>query len=455
MASITFKKLTINSFAGIDKSTPIVIDLEDYYKKGKRIAKLSGDQGTGKSSVLSAILYAAAQEFDFKLVNLINAKDGTISEELEFEKDGKQYKVKATKSKFELFRLFRDGEETRWIAESDPKTNVTKLIGQIATSPMFLKSLDGKKQVEWLYTMLQVPAEVKEKEEKLKTSLKQITEARKEANKAYEGTKKMLLADEMYQDWEQSEKEFAAEKSAESEKKKLSELDSKISQFHAAEQKLATLKIKKEQEQREIEDIQEQINALQERLKNKTQNLSDTEAAINSGEKWVSENKNVKEEHESALQSYMQIERYLVKKAQWEAIKKKKAEMDELETAVQEADAKKDEIREELRKLSAAALPPIEGLEVVTDESIEGKEIGVYVNGKTPAQLCESELFDLYFQLAEYKQIRILVIENLNSLGSAAVDTLNKLAEKGAYIWYSEMKRNQNKLKIEFTDKIN
>lgn len=454
MATLTFKKLTVNSFGGINKNSPIVLDLQKFYSTGKRIAKVSGDQGTGKSSLLHAIMYAAAMDFDFKLVNLVNLEDGTISEEFEFEKDGKNFKVKATKSKFELLRLFRDGDDERWIAESDPKTNVKKLIGQVATSPMFLKQMDAKKQIDWLYSMLEVPQEIKDKEASYKESLKTATSSRTEANKSYEGLKKLLSENELYQKWEESEKLYAEEKSSESEKKKVDELEGKKTQFTAAIQKVETLKRTVAEKENSIDEIEAEIERLQQKLKDTKSELSETKKSLKTGEKWIEDNKSVNEEYEAARESYMNIERYLVAKSQWEAVKKKKAEMDEFETLVQNFDAQKDQLRQNLRDLSSEALPRIEGLQVITDDSIDGMEMGIYLNGKTPAQLCESELFDFYFQLVLLKKIPILVIENLNSLGSNVVETLNKLAEQGAYIWYSEMNRHQNKLKIEFSEKI-
>lgn len=447
MSSLTFYKFQINSFGGINKDNPIILDLSEYYSKGKNIGLISGDMGVGKTSFLNSLLYSAAYNFDFKIENFVNLKDGTINGERAFEKDKKQYKIKFTKSKFELLRLFRDGEDERWIPESNPKTLVKELIGNVGTSPMPLKEAKGEDQVKWLYSMLNVSKEVLDRESKLKSILDEAVNGRKTANKEYDRLNKILSEEPMYLNWEESEKKYKEEKNIESAKKKFAQLSSKKELYNKSKTTLENINEQLISKQKEIIELETKLQL----LKSEKQNL---EIRKEEGEKYLINNKHIITDFESAQNELLTINQYIVEQSKWQAVKKYKKEMDEYETLVQQFDVRKDNIRKELRGLVHSLLPDVEGLEVITDNSIEGKEPGVYLNNKTIAQLSESELWQFFFKLCQAKKTTMVVIENISSLGSDAINTLNELAKHNVYVWATEMKRGQKEIKIEFVDEI-
>ncbi len=445
---LTFKKFEINSCGGINKEHPIVIDFSEF-NKGKRIGKVSGDQGAGKTSFINALLYACGHEFGFKTDNLVNNKDKTLNIQTEFSYGKSQYRIQATKTMFRLLKLYKDDEGNEvWKAEDEPKTLVRKIIGNIGVSPMPLKENKGKDQVSWLYSMLNVPKEVLEKEAKLNEGLKEVTEARKVANREYESIKKVLSQSELYLNWEQSEKKYKEVKTIEDAKAKLDKATAAKSTYNQAAIEIGQL-------QARTLAIEEEIEDLEMRLQSKRIELAKTKERIENGEKYLASNKDVIQKFDDAQSEFMGISEYLAAKKEWDRVQQQKKEMDELETLVARADTKKDGIRELLRNLVADVLPPIDGLEVVTEESIDGKPIGVYVNGKTMAQLSESELYQFAFQIWTKNNPSMVFIENIGVLGSNAIATLNELAKSGSvYVWATELVRGQDEIKFEFIESI-
>lgn len=162
----------------------------------------------------------------------------------------------------------------------------------------------------------------------------------------------------------------------------------------------------------------------------------------------------VKTEYQEAEAAYMDINRVLLEQQDWKRIKQLKIDMDQYETLVQDADAKKDKLKMDLMKVTKKYLPEIEGLEIKIATGMDDEEEGIYYNNKTMAQLSESELWSLFFQIWEQKQVRFVFIENVSSLGTDAVGVLNMLAENGVKIFASMMDRKKGSMKISFTDTL-
>src|SRR5687768_11360231 len=99
---IKLKRFEVGAFMGIDKNNPVLIDFSARKHQNKNITTFAGNQGTGKTSTITALMYALGATFKIDADNFINTTDGTIKDELEFEVDGVQYKVNATKSRFAL-----------------------------------------------------------------------------------------------------------------------------------------------------------------------------------------------------------------------------------------------------------------------------------------------------------------------------------------------------------------
>lgn len=456
MPTLQLKKLTTNSFQGINQDAPVIIDFSKY--TGKKITKMSGDMGVGKTSTIHSLLYACGQSFDFKLENFVNLQDGALSGSFEFTSGNKEYKVTYSKTKFVLNRLYKDADEPesagKWIPESDPKTLLKKLIGHIATSPMFLKEVKGEKQIEWLYEILSIPPEVKKQQDKLKEELTLLNKSFTNTNALYKEIKSALNQDEKYLNWEESEKTYSEEKSILSVKEKLDAADKKKQQYNNAVNGLDRIKTDLKQTERIISAIEQQISDLQVKLELDKSNKINLEEKVKNGEKYIEENKNVQTDYDEVLNDFQEINTFILNKNNWKEVVKKKNEMDDAENLVQELEVKKKDKKVELKSLVKKVLPEIKGMEVETDAAIEGREVGIYIDGKTPAQLSESELFDFYFQICMSQGVNMVFVENLSSFGSATIKTLNALAKKGVYVFGTMMDRKQKTLKIEILEEI-
>lgn len=455
MSTLKIKKLTTTSFQGIDKTKPVVLDLTQY-SPNQKIAVAIGDMGTGKTSWLNSILFGFGQEFGFKLENLVSLKDGVLNGGNEFELDGKQYRVKysstAKSTKFTLERLFRDADSPdapgKWIPEGEPKEMLKKLVGHVATSPMFLKNKKGADQVDWLYSILNVPQEVKEQEEKLKAALKSASASRTDANKTYEQIKSALAQDELYSQWEVNEKRYAEEKSIETEKENLRKAYQKKERYLKAQAEVDNITYQVDLKEQRIKKLEDELVA----LKKEKQELLEVQYK---GNKFLNENFESVLEYEDVYNTFTEINSYVFGRDKWLSVVQKKKEMDEYETVVQNLDVKKDHLRASIKELVTKVLPPIPGLEVETEESIDGgKAVGIYVDGKTPAQLSESELYDFYFQVCISQGSNMVFVENLSVLGSKAIDTINMLAEKGVYVFATLMDRRAKVNRLEMVEKI-
>ena len=445
---LTFKKFEIASCGGISKEHPVVLDFTGF-NKGKHIGKVTGDQGVGKTSFMNALLYACAHEFGFKTDNLINNNDKALSIKAEFTHGKNAYQISATKSMFRLMKLYKDNEGNEvWKMEDEPKTLVRKIVGNIGVSPMPLKETKGKDQVEWLYTMLNVPADILAKEKQLNEALATATKSRTEANREYDSLKKVLSQSPLFANYEQSEKSYSEVKSVDTAKKNLDSAQLDLAKYDQAKVELHQLKTR-------VLSIEEEIEDLQQRLDAKKIELLKTNERIANGDKFVAENSSVVTAHESAMNEFMGISEYITNQKEWMKIKQQKADMDDFEGIVAKFDSSKDELKESLRNLVTEVLPDIEGLEVIVDDSIAGKPVGVYINSKTMAQLSESELYRFAFSVWMKNKPSMVFIENITVLGSDAINTLNELAKSGnVYVWATEMVRGQDEMKFEFVDEI-
>jgi hypothetical protein len=443
--NLILKTHKVEDFGGIDLSAPLVISLAEYYAQGKNVVLAEGDQETGKSSWLYSLMFASGLELPFSKDEFVNLKDKKMAVEREFTADGIDYKFKATKSRVELLKFVKS--ENEWLSVKEPITTLKKLIGNCAVSPMFLKEKTGKEQVKWLRTLLNVSEETSTKEDALKQKLTRITEARRDANREYERLGKVLAEDEMYLNWEQSEQKYKEEKKPEDAKKRVAELQAKRDQFTLATQKLTQI-------ENGIVSTQEDIDRLELELMTKKLELQKLNDSKIIGTKFVEDNKGIVQEYDDANEAYRLIDRYILEQSQWKAVQKKKDERDEFETMVQKLDADKDNTRQAILDVAKEGMPDIEGLEVITEDAIDGRAQGIYYNSKSLAQLSESELWGLFLQIWETQGINFAFIENVNALGSKAIDILNDLAAKGCHIFASAMDRTQKSIKITFLSKL-
>lgn len=443
---ITFEA---NSFAGIDSESPVIIDFTAA-RKNQGITILKGDQGTRKTSTLYALMSLMGATFNFDTKNFINKKDETIDTVLEFTHNKEKYQVKQTGSRLTLKKWIGKPHD-RWVPESSPKETLRTIFGNLGVSPMFLKDLPGKKQIEWFKTTFGSDEEASKKEVRKTNDLRKAMDVRKEANRLSKEIGGWLAQNDLYENYEANQKKFATTITAEKEQKKLEELQVKKSAFDKAVIGLSTLESAKT-------SLEEHITRLEEQVAEERKKLQEIKDRVEDGKKYIAASNGITKEFDAANQAFMNINKLLVKQSQWKEVVQKKKELDEADDLRIQSESNVDKLRNELLELASAYLPTIPGLE----NRVKGLGIddgdddeGIFFQGKSLAQLSESELWDLFLQIWEEKDVHFVYAENINALGSQATATLNRLVkEKKAQVFASEVDRSKDTMEISFTTKI-
>lgn len=448
MSDLLLQEFTANSFLGIDKSSPVVIQFLAA-KKNQNITTLTGDQGTRKTSTLSALMAIMGATFSFETKNLYNKTDEAIDVSLTFKYQGDDYEAKLTSNRLTLKKFYKSaGKDGKWIVEGSPKETLRTIFGAIGVSPMSLKDKSGKKQIEWFKENMGSDSDVSKKEEKKIAELKSKENERTEVGREVKSLKGWLDQNELYAAYEKSEAKFGKPINAEKEKKKFDEISNKKQAYDQYQNTVTVTKAS-------LTDTNNQIHELEEKLKSLKQISEATSLSIEKGEKWLEEHKSIIKEHEEANKEWLNLSKNIADQREWKDVLAKEKEYNEKTDQYLQFDGDIDKLRQDLLKLTKSYLPKsIEGLEVKVKVKLDDEDEGIYYNGKSLAQLSESELWDLFVQIWAEKDVQFVFCENVPSLGSDAIETMNTLAKGGAKIFASAMQRGQDTMTITFETKI-
>lgn len=445
---IELKSFTAKSFMGISADSPIVIDFTKRRKK-KNITIFEGNQGVGKSSTMNALMYALGAELEFKKENIVNMNDDTVSVEMEFDVKGKSYRVKITKSKFTLEMW--NGDVNLWLGVGEPKATLKKLLGPVATSPLELKSMDGRKQIKWLREFFVKDHDGpgrKPKEETLMDSIEQRVKLRRDTNRDADRIRKSLDNNPLWQNAEENYKKFAKPVTVEEARTKLQQATEEKAKLEAGKSKLINLN------QQKLNHVQ-RIQELEEALKRENELYALTLENIEKEEAWLKENeKPIVEQYNTAQSEYENINTSAVQYNDWKRVLEDKKVLDDLEEMSAKLTGQIDEDRVSLLELTKKYLPKMKGLEMKVATGIDDDQEGIFFQGKSPAKLSESELWEVFLAICDHNDVNFVFIENVSSLGSDAVSIINQLAEHDVKVFASEQNRKMNKMEITITDKI-
>jgi DNA repair exonuclease SbcCD ATPase subunit len=428
------KKLEVNSFAGINPQSPVVLD----FTNSKWITA-SGDNAVGKTSLLNAMLVACGMlSKDNK--DFVNQDSNKIDIDFSFVgKDNCSYEVKVTKSSF---KLMYEG-----VAQPEPITKMKELLGVVGTSPMEIKHKPLKDIIRWIAQYSnKSPEEFERQLLKLKDGIKKSKDNRAAANKIAKAMKEYLEAEQMYNDWEKSEKTYAEEPDLKQLSAQLKSAGDKSDKYIRAEEKLKQLT-------QQRPGIVSEIDRLKKQLEEKEEQLAEHDKSISSGAKYLEDNKADKKEYDEVKKKYDNAAIDLADYNKWQEIKAKKSDMDEAEDLSQKADAKEKELLQEVKDLQAEILPNIKGMEIVTEDTTEdgvAKKEGLYRDGKNVNQLSETEWVETIVEIWRKYKVKVVVLDNIGSLGSKGVSVLEKLNNDGCHVLAAEMNRSQKELQISY-----
>lgn len=421
------KRLEINSFGGIHPDSPVVIDFTESH-----LVVASGDFGLCKTTLLNALLVACGQlSKDNKA--FVNKDSGKIDLNFSFVgKDRCNYEVRCTKS---AFTLKYDG-----VAVAEPISKMKELLGVAGTSPMEMKFKPLKDIVKWLASYSSKNAEgfdgllVKYKE-----GIKKAAESRAAANKVLKGIDEYLNGESMFLNWEESEKKYVTKPDIKVLSAEMEVARKKSDSLNSATQQMIVL-------DKRLSDIDEEITRLQQEKKEKLERQE-------LGKQWLQDNKNAHDEYTTIKTKYENVSNEILDFNKWEIIKEKKKDRDEAETLAQKADANEKSLLQELKELQAEILPDIKNVDLVLEDTHEGgieKKEGLYVDGKTVAMLSETEWVSFVFMVWRKFKVKVIVLDNIATLGSKGIELLEKLAKDGAYVLATEMNREQKTLEISY-----
>lgn len=447
MKDLHLKLFKANSFMGISHDSPVVIDFTKA-KKNQHVTLLQGDQETGKTSTLYAIMRVMGSVFGFDLKHTVNNEDETVDVEHEFTYEGADYIAKLSGERLSLKRFYK--EANKWIPESSPAETLKKIFGNLGLSPMFLKEMEGRKQIEWFKKTFGSDQNSK-REEKIIKDLTEAIDQRKNVNKMNLEVKGWLAQNDLFKNYEHNQKRFAEPINVDKEKKAWDELSTKSNNYQNAVHNLTYTKNLVASQDIKIAELERQLAAAKEKK-------VELQVRVANEEKWIEDNKNVVVEFEKANREWVNLSKTMADQSQWKEVLKKEKELQSGEDLVISVNALIDTLRSDLRELTAAYLPKIKGLEIrIKSMSIdnENEDEGIYYQGKSLAQLSESELSELFLLIWKAKKVCFVFIENISSYGSGFVKVLNDLVKAGdIQVFASEMDRKKKEMEISFTTKI-
>lgn len=428
-----FNKVKVTDFGGINNGAPVIIDLGS-----KAWVTAGGDNGAGKTSLLKAILVSVGALSKDNKAFINNDSDNLEIDTNFVGNDRLTYDVRVTKSQF---KLMYEGENL-----PEPISKLKELIGVVGVSPMEIKEKPLKDQIKWIASYSNIDEALFEKKmNKIKNDLKVAREARASANKSFKGLTEILNDNPLFTNWEKSEKKYAKKIDITKLSKELTDAGLASDKYLQAETKLKGLKESKPKLEQRIEDLKAQLLAAE-------TELTQLDTSIANGNKYLDENKNAKKNYDEVKARYDASASEAVQYDRWQDVLRKKKEMDEYETLSQRADATEKKLLQEQKELQWEILPDIKNVEFVLEDYHEDGKIvkeGMYWDGKSTAQMSETEWWDIVMKIWEKFKVKLIVIDNFQSLGSMAVKTLERLHKAGATIFAGEMKRGVKELVIE------
>lgn len=488
MSELNFISFKAESFAGImheDASAVILMDHED----GGNIVRFSGDQGVGKTSHLNAIKALLGGEMP---ANAVNSKSKRVAATLKFKDSaGRIITSSATKSGFTV-NVEQDGAKDK---VGSARGYIQKLIGPLGVSPMILKEKDGAAQVKFVRDMANLNAEALQLEQELKTKYKNDFEARRNAKREVKNVQARLSGSPFHSydkphdvftptaEYDRVMSEFnSGAGNQELIQKRFNEANEKVKNLALYNETLAGYKKQRTAKNDELARKQAEIARLTREADALVEEIEKIDVSIEKGEKMIDDSAAAPEEFRVANEALMGLNNFLTYKQQADASAELAKDYDEKTDIWKNLDAKITAWEQKKLEFIKMITPDIPGVEVrlkrdinVNEEAEIYRELnpgatledineyvnnlkvdnedGLFYKGRSVDQLCESELWELCLEMWRHMGVKVVFIENINALGSEAVDRLNVFAKYGK-VFCSEMDRTEKELKVSFHDEI-
>ncbi len=442
---IELEKFEANSFAGIDKSNPVVIDFTKRNKK-YNVVELIGDQEVGKTSSLMGVMFAMGAAFDIDKKKLCNSEDGKIDVNLKFTYDGDRYHVIADDKRTILKKLSEDG---KWRPEDSPMNMLRKIFGPVGLSPFAVREMKGRDQIKYLQEMFGVDEGASKKMKKLEEEVDDIFIRRRDANREVTALKNALEIEPLYQNYEASMTRFAKPLSAEKEKAAFDTISKNKSDYDRYAENLNMLKASHKDAVADIERLKKELaeaEALEKELATR----------VEKGDKWMADNKDVPVKYEAAQKDWLNLSKTLADQEKWKDIMRREKQFNEKTELATDLTGQLDEKREQLLKLTKKCLPDVPGLDIKVATGLDktDKPEGVFFNDQPIHELSESQYTALWCEIFDAAGVNFIFLENITSFGSKAISIFNELAKNGAIVFATRMDRKVKEMGVSFKNKI-
>lgn len=444
---IVFEEFYANSFMGIDKSQSVVIDFTAR-RKNQNIAEFVADERKGKSSRLIGILYALGARAGLDKKNLINLVDGKIDEGVKVRVDGVLHHIIVSTNRVEIKSL--DEEKDKWTKiDEEPMAWLKETFGPVGLSPFSARALKARKQIEYFQEMFGSGEDASKQMQKLEAEYDEKYSKRRDINRDAKQLSSALEIEPLYQNYEKSQARFKTTINAKNEQAKFDDLSSKKTAYENYVNTVAVT-------EGELRDIDNTIENLEKQLAAAKERKVHISESVEKGKKWLADNKSVLTDYEKVNKEWVALSQTLADQEKWKDILKREKQFNDKTAESVELSGEIDAIEEKILKLTRKCIPKVEGLEIKLALGIDktGKEEGVFYNGKSISILSESEYIDLWCLIFEAAGMNVIVIENITSLGSDTVATLNRLVKNGAQIFATRVDRKEKKVKVVFSSKF-
>ena len=101
-----------------------------------------------------------------------------------------KYSVEASGTRLVLKKFFKEAD--KFISINEPKTVLRKIFGNLGVSPLFLKTVAGKKQIEWFKETFGTDEEATRKEKKIIENIDLVFNQRRDVNRDIKNIKVRL-----------------------------------------------------------------------------------------------------------------------------------------------------------------------------------------------------------------------------------------------------------------------
>lgn len=469
---IQLLELRVDAFAGIDPSRNLIIQLHD-----KPIVGFEGDQGVGKTSLLECLIahLGGDEAKNSTHVSIKDAKDkdGKTTKVIEKQrKSALTFKDKRTPNVTYEIKIGKSSTTIKKIEDVDgtiisgnvdsPKTFLWNTFGPIGISPMTLKDMDGKKQIDWIRNLYKfTPAQLKEEEVlkvKYATKFKERTGVNNDVGRLFKE-----VNDTGYFIYEKENHVFLASTNKEIDEKFVADnnedeaaINSMFDKASSDMQQLTAANTRLDQRKVEKQNIEKEIKNLEQKLADEREKLIAKEVEIKTGTEYVDKLKDAPVQLEAIKNKMQRVSEVKLKKQNIATAIIKVKEYEEKQDKQIQLNADLDELKIQRKNFIKQFTPDIPGLELIVNDGIDNqKEEGMYFNDHTPREMSESELWDLFMQILRAVKCYFICIENISSLGSSAIERLNWFVKEGhGTVFYTAMQRGQKEMKVTLNTEI-